>query len=180
MIVKGPATDGHRVLRLAVLSLEIVLGEEVIADQPAVLAFACRNPIQSIAQFAVSGWLPESSRNPRRRGRSRELEPDAFVVADGVELAAPLDPPVAIVPGADRRNRSISWVTWRASAAAERHGASVIAGGEEDAAAEGLAVAGGWASDSLNSLLGSRPQRVSAPASRASRLSPVQSRKSRE
>src|SRR5438046_388619 len=103
MIVHRPATDRYRILEIAILPFEIVLGERVVADTPRRTALAWHHsqpihaPIGAARQVArIFDVIPHAEDD------REQLEPDPFVVADRVELAAPFDPPIAVFPRTNR------------------------------------------------------------------------------
>ena len=100
--VDRPAAEGHRIREVHLVE-DVVLRERVVADEAAVLALAGQgaDPLQrQVLGIEVAGVLDVV---PDAEDHAPELVADALVLGDGVELAAPLDPPVvaAVVAGAD-------------------------------------------------------------------------------
>src|SRR5205814_1294277 len=115
---------------------------DVIAVQPLGLALAGHHadPVEravgaSRVVAAVLHVIPDAGDD------RQQLEADPLVVADRVPLPAPLDPPVAVLPRGDAAELELL-LGHLASPARRRvgHRPAVIAGGEQDAAAERLAV----------------------------------------
>jgi len=78
---------------------------------------------------------------PDSQSDGQQLVPDALVVADRVQMAAPLDPPVAVFPAGDLAEPQVLARHFaRPGRRRERHGAAVVARGEQDARAERFAV----------------------------------------
>lgn len=119
--VDGPAAEGDPVLELALLE-DVLLGEDVVAEEAAVLALAgeAADPFQGEVRRVgeLAGVLDVV---PDAHDHGLEFVADALVVVDGVEFAAPLDPPVVapVVAGAqdavaqDGRGRQVLGVVGR-------------------------------------------------------------------
>ncbi len=95
--VHGPATVGNGVVELRP-PLDVRLGEDVVAHEPARLALAHHrtHPVQLQVLRLVGAVILDVV--PQAVDHLEKLVADELVVRDGVLLAAPLDPPVA---GAD-------------------------------------------------------------------------------
>jgi hypothetical protein len=145
MIIEGPAADGDGVVEVTGRVLQVLLNEHVVADETSAFSFAGDHADPVHCPVGTGGVLAGVfDVVPDAEDDGEEFEADAFVIADGIELAAPFDPPVAVFPGGDGTETEL--VASDASGPGrwgEEDGAAVIAGGEEDAAAERLAVGGG-------------------------------------
>ncbi|MGX1486326.1 hypothetical protein RKD45_005402 [Streptomyces griseus] len=138
--VDRPAAEGDPVLELTLLE-DVLLGEDVIAQEAAVLALSgeAADPFQGQVRRVreLAGVLDVV---PDTHDHGLELVADALVVVDGVEFAAPLDPPVvaAVVAGAqdavaqDGRGRQVLGVGGRY----ELHRPARVPAVEEDRRAE--------------------------------------------
>ena len=161
---------------------DVVLRQHVVADETAVLALARQraDPLE----VEVRGVEPPGVLDvvPDAEDDRAQLVADDLVVVDGVELAAPLDPPVVrALESPERRMRDVGIgvfvMSFAESGATKVDRAAEILRVEEDRRAEELAVGFFGAHDSPNSCDASRPIRYSAPARWPTRPSPVQSRK---
>ena len=178
VLVEPPAADGDGVLEVAVEAHQVLLGEDVVPLDPPALALAgdhadpVHRPVRGLGELAaVLDVVPDPGDD------RQQLEPDALVVADRVDRAAPLDPPVAVFERGDRPEPEVLLLDLPGPLRGRvRHRPAEVAGGEQDAAAQGLARRLGPGQRLAELLRDSWPQRIVAPASRASRLSPVQSR----
>src|SRR5215204_7192683 len=99
MIVHAPAPDANSIAELIAISHQIVLGQDVIADDAPAAAFARHHaePIQSPGGAArmvtrVFDVIPNSQSD------AQQLKTDALVVLDGVQLSTPFDPPIPEFP----------------------------------------------------------------------------------
>ena len=142
MIVHRPAADRHGIVKRAVAAHQIVLGQDMIAHNPPAPAFARDHPDPIHAPVGagrlVAGVLDVI---PHAHHDGEQFVPDAFVVADGVDLPAPLDPPVAVLPRVDRAKLELfASHLARPGRRPKRHRPTVIARGEENAAAQRLPV----------------------------------------
>ena len=142
MLVEIPAADADRVFHFAVQAHQVLLREHVIADQPPGFAFAGQHadpierPIGRRGMLArVLDVVPDAQHD------RQQFEADPLVVADGVDLAAPFDPPIAIFPGADAAEFELLVGDLAGPGGRhKRHRPAEIARGEQDAAALRLAV----------------------------------------
>src|ERR1035438_4039157 len=101
MAVHGPPADRHRVRKTALH--QILLLQQVVPYQAAAAAPArhhphpVHRPVLAVGELAaVLDVIPHSHHD------GHELETNAFVVGDDIAVAAPLDPPVAVLPTRDR------------------------------------------------------------------------------
>ena len=100
--VDGPAAEGDVVV-VVDLTEDVVLGEHVIAEEPPVFAFSREgaDPFEvEVLGLEAAGVLDVV---PDAEDDRAQFVADRFVLVDGVEVAAPLDPPVvgAGVSGAE-------------------------------------------------------------------------------
>ena len=176
MRIHGPSADRHGIGEVALH--QVLLRQHMIAQQSAAAAFAghhadpIHRPVAAVGEIAaVLDVVPDAHHD------GEQFEPDAFVVVDDVLVAAPFDPPIAVFPGVDLAMINCCLVILRAhDGGGERHGLVIQPRSEQDAGAERVGCrARSGASGSSYSLRASRPLRISAPASRPSRESPVQS-----
>src|SRR5699024_11249510 len=93
MAVAGPAAEGDPVGGLG-LPERVVLGQDMVAHEAAVLTLARDrpDPLQREGLRVVEAGVLDVVPDPVADGL--QLVPDPLVVADDVEIAAPLDPPV--------------------------------------------------------------------------------------
>ena len=97
MPVHRPAADGHRVGEAALH--QVLLPEQIVAHHSPAAAPAghhphpVHGPMPAVRELArVLDVIP----NPHHDGQ--QLEADALVIADHLAIAAPFDPPVAVLP----------------------------------------------------------------------------------
>ena len=91
MVVHGPAADGHRVVEVALQ--QIVLREDVIAQHPPAPAPPRHHADPVQREIGAAGKLAAVlDVVPHAHHDGEQLEADALVVADGIDVAAPLDP----------------------------------------------------------------------------------------
>src|SRR4051812_16312387 len=136
MVVHWPATNANGILEIAIQSENILLGQDVVAHHSAAFTLARNHshPVHApigAARFiaGVFDVIPDSHHD------RKQLESDPFVIANCVELSSPLDPPVAILPGADRtKAQMLRGDRARPFWSFERDRTPIIPGGEKDAA----------------------------------------------
>jgi hypothetical protein len=144
VLVEAPAANAHAVVPPLPAALEVRLGLDVRAGQAAALALTgdhahgLERPVLAVRALAgVLDPVPNAHHDPQ------QLEAQLLVLADHVEGAAQLDPPVAVLVGAaaDAPEQQVVLGDLAGPGRShEGHRAIVLARSEQDRAALGLVV----------------------------------------
>ena len=136
MAVHGPAADRHRVRKTALH--QVLLLEQVISQQAAAAALAGHHPHPVHRPMLAVGELAAVlDVVPHAHHDGQQLEANALVVGDDFVIAAPLDPPVAVLPARDRPVLQLLLGDFaRPRRRRERHRVVIQARGEQNAGAQ--------------------------------------------